>query len=147
MTTYVTKDTEETQELALKIAKDLKGGEVIFLFGDMGAGKTTFTQGLAKGLQISHRIVSPTFIIMRSYTITKNSLLEAMNFYHIDLYRTKTEADIASAGVYDVLARPHTISVVEWPEKIKKNIPQKRIEIRFKRISDGEREITVQKYE
>ena len=69
----ITKSAEETQGLGFKIGSHLKGGEIIALKGELGAGKTTFVQGLAKGLGLTSRIVSPTFIIMRDYPFKKEN--------------------------------------------------------------------------
>src|SRR3989344_70079 len=97
--TYITNSFEETQNIAEEFAHTLKGGEVLCLYGDLGYGKTTFIQGLAKGLGLKGRIISPTFIIMRSYEIklkTKNekrktTVQNVKNFYHVDLYRISNE--------------------------------------------------------
>lgn len=66
---YITNSSEETKKIAENFAKKLKGGDIVALYGELGSGKTTFVQGLAKGLGIKKRIISPTFIIVRSYKI------------------------------------------------------------------------------
>jgi tRNA threonylcarbamoyladenosine biosynthesis protein TsaE len=131
----VTKSAQETQALGEKIANQLKGGEVLALFGELGSGKTTFLQGLAKGLGIKERILSPTFIMMRQYD----------NFYHVDLYRIEDERDIEGLGLEEIWSDPQNIVAIEWAEKIKDVLPKKRIEIYFKYLKNDEREIEVTK--
>src|SRR5579872_713727 len=96
----ITSNFHETQKLGKEFASTLKGGEVLALYGDLGSGKTTFIQGLAAGLGIERPIISPTFIIMRTYQIdtrdwglgTRDQGLEVRNLYHLDLYRIENEA-------------------------------------------------------
>lgn len=145
---YITENAEETQKMALDLAKILKGGEVIALYGNLGGGKTTFTQGLALGLGIKRRIISPTFIIVRTYklkskTATKNPKL----LYHMDLYRTDSEEDFEGIGMRDIIKDENSIKVIEWAEKIKDFLPKKRIDIFFEYINENKRRVTVKIYE
>ena len=135
--TIVTKSPEETQALAHEFAKSLKDGAVVLLFGNLGAGKTSFMQGMAQGLGIKQRIISPTFIIMRKYDDQGSRL------YHIDLYRTDSKADLESLGLEEVLQEKNAIVAIEWPEKLGSFLPEKRIEIRFETISENERKIEI----
>jgi len=147
---FLTKSSEETQNLAQKLARKLKRDEVIALFGNLGSGKTTFVQGLARGLGIKQRIISPTFIIIRKYQISNISPrfgeageFPISNFYHIDLYRIqKTEG----LGLEEIINSRDGIIAIEWAEKIEKLLPKKRIEIYFENISENERKITLKKY-
>ncbi len=146
--TYLTESAKETQKLALDLAKTLKGGEVIALYGNLGGGKTTFTQGLALGLGIKRRIISPTFIIVRTYrlkskTATKNPEL----LYHIDLYRTDSKEDFEEIGLQDIIKEEGSIKVIEWAEKIKDFLPKKRIDVYFEYIGGDRRKITFKIYE
>ena len=143
----ITNNKEETQQFAKQFAQELHGGDIVLLFGNLGAGKTTFTQGVAQGLGIVHRIVSPTFIIMRSYVYEKAEILEKMHLYHIDLYRIEQESDIEQAGIRDIMGKKQAITVIEWPEKMGSLLPSRRIEIHFTILSDDQREITIKKYE
>jgi tRNA threonylcarbamoyladenosine biosynthesis protein TsaE len=138
----ITKNAEETsslgQTLGSSIAATLKRGGVIganifCLFGDLGSGKTTFTQGLAKGLGITARLLSPTFIIVRRYEIP-----EAEGFlYHLDLYRTQSAADVKSIGLDEILSDNQSCVVIEWAEKLGSALPLKRTDIRFLSAIDG----------
>lgn len=127
---FITNSFGETQKLGCDFAKVLKKGDVVCLYGDLGSGKTTFVQGLAEGLGIKKRIISPTFIIVRNYRI-KNHESRIMNFYHVDLYRVESEKDIEGLGIEEIIDNKNNIVVVEWAEKLKKYLPQKRIDIKF----------------
>lgn len=155
--TIITKNFSETQKLGKEIAHDLINGGVIALYGDLGSGKTTFTQGLAMGLGIKKKIISPTFIIMRSYNLpviarpfgselmVEERYYEAIpkNFFHIDLYRIKNEKDIEELGITEILNDPGNIVVIEWPEKIKNFLPAIRTEIFFEYLDENKRKIQI----
>jgi tRNA threonylcarbamoyladenosine biosynthesis protein TsaE len=132
--------SEETQKLSFDFAKILEEGDTVCLYGDLGFGKTTFTQGLARGLGIENRIISPTFVIMRSYEI-KNNESKIINFYHIDLYRIETEEDVDGLGIEEIINNKNNITVIEWAEKLKKYLPKKRIDIEFFYEKDSVRKI------
>src|SRR3989304_1002612 len=95
-----TNSPKETKKVAEKLAKDLTAGSIVALFGDLGAGKTVFVQGLAKGLGIKRRILSPTFVFMRSYPFTINQ--QPLTFYHIDLYRGEDINDFKALGLDEI---------------------------------------------
>lgn len=132
------KSIEETQQLGEKYARKFKNGGVLLLFGDLGSGKTTFTQGLAKALGIIHHIISPTFLIVRTYDLPDNDLGK---LYHIDLYRIESVEEIEDLGMREILDNPHNLIVIEWAEKMKKLMPPKRSELHFRYIDDSSREI------
>jgi tRNA threonylcarbamoyladenosine biosynthesis protein TsaE len=127
---FITNTSGGTQELGRNFAKTLKKGDVIRLYGDLGSGKTTFVQGLAQGLGIKNRIISPTFMIVRNYRIKKNDS-KIKRFYHIDLYRMENEKDIESLGIEEIIDDKESIAVIEWAEKLKKCCPDKGIGIEF----------------
>jgi len=141
----VTKSAQETAALGEKIANQLiikHEPLIIALTGELGSGKTTFVQGLAKGLGIKGRILSPTFIMIREYTVhrTKN---KEQRFYHIDLYRIEDEKDIEGLGLEEIWNNHQNIVAIEWAEKIKNILPKKRIDIYFKYLKNDKREIKV----
>lgn len=138
MKKIITNNFVETQQIGLEFAKTLKGGEVICLYGDLGSGKTTFVQGLAKGLGIEKKIISPTFIIMRTYRIQNSK-----NFYHVDLYRIAESKDVESLGLLEIMKDKDNIVVIEWPERIEDLLPEKRIDIIFAYLDEDKREIVV----
>lgn len=137
--TIITNSYEETQKLGADFAQKLNSIPVLALYGDLGSGKTTFIQGLAKGLGIKNKIISPTFIIMRTYEANLKT------FYHLDLYRIKDEKDIKDLGLTEIMNDIQNIVAIEWPEKIKSLLPQKRLDIFFEYLDENKRKITYEK--
>ena len=140
----ITKNAEATSALGQKVARDLNreaGPHILALYGDLGSGKTTFTQGFAKALGVSHRLLSPTFIIVRRYDIPA---VEKM-LYHIDLYRLKNASEMEELGLSEIFADPAAYAVVEWAEKLEEDLPVPRTDIIFKVLSDGSHKISVTK--
>lgn len=133
---YITKSFEETQKLGYDFAKTLKRGAMVCLYGDLGSGKTTFVQGLAKGLGIKKRIISPTFVIVRSHK------LEVGSFYHIDLYRIESERNLEELGIEEIINNKNNIVAIEWAEKLKNYLSQKRIDIKFSYEKENVKKIT-----
>lgn len=138
--TQITHSFEETQQLGEQFAQKVHGGDAILLFGDLGAGKTTFMQGLAKGLGIRHRIISPTFIIVRKYEVPIGTITY---LYHIDLYRTETEADLKGLGIPEILEEKNAVVAIEWCEKLGSLLPKKRWEVAFEWVNENERKIII----
>lgn len=145
MKEIVTNSREETITFAQNLAKEILAGKnrVIALYGDLGSGKTTFVQGLAEGLGIKKRIISPTFIIVRSYPFDKlrAGKLGVRSFYHIDLYRIDSKKDLEALGLLEILEGPQNIVAIEWAEKIKHLLPENRIDIYFEYLDEDKREI------
>lgn len=143
---FSTKSVEETQQLAEKFAQKIASGGVVLLYGNLGAGKTTFVQGLAKGLGIKHRIISPTFIILRTYEIPPlSSRVKSRDLYHVDLYRLESEKEIEGLGLVDLLKNPDNIIVIEWPERMGTILPKNAWQISIETIGENEREIKIEK--
>jgi len=141
---HITDNYKKTQKLGEIFAEQIiknelqKTAMVIGLQGDLGSGKTTFIQGFAKGLGISDKILSPTFVILKRFGIVKKPF---KNFYHIDCYRLKNEKDILELGLKEIILNPENIVAVEWPEKIKKVLPKKTITIKFNLVEKNKRKI------
>ncbi len=133
---FVSHSPEETEEFAKKLAEKLKPGNVILYKGDLGAGKTTFTKGIAKALGISETVTSPTFALLNEY-------YGSIPLFHFDLYRIKTVDDLYAIGFFDYLDRGGIIAA-EWSE----NIPELETEllnvvkINIEKLSENERRIT-----
>ena len=104
----------ETEALGEQFGRAAQHGWVIALSGDLGAGKTQFVKGLARGLGISSRVHSPTFTLVVEYTGGR------LDLYHLDLYRLETAEEILSAGIEDFL-QPDGVAVIEWAEKLEKD--------------------------
>jgi tRNA threonylcarbamoyladenosine biosynthesis protein TsaE len=147
MNKFITKTFKETQKIGEKLASDIGEGVIIALYGDLGSGKTTFVQGLAKGLGIEKRLISPTFIILRTYQIKiKDQKSKIGKFYHVDLYRIHNEDDIRGIGLDEIIKSGKDIVAIEWAEKLGDFLPKKRIDIHFE-TKDDVREITINKHE
>ena len=146
--TIITSSKEETQELAEKLAKTLSPGSIIALYGNLGSGKTTFVQGLAKGLGITKRLISPTFVIVRQYELgIRNPESGIKMFYHIDLYRIESQKDLKNLGLKEIINNPENIVAIEWPEKAQNLLPKNRIEIHLEYLLDNKRQIEIKTYE
>lgn len=128
-----TKNSEETFKLGQKIAKDLKGGEVIALHGDLGSGKTVFAQGVAYGLGLRSRITSPTFLIIKHYPVSDHPVTD---LYHADLYRISSTREVQEIGLPDMVSNSHAVTVIEWPEKMAAFLSENTMHITF--LHDGE---------
>jgi len=140
MKSVVTSSPQETIELAQKIARKLKGGEILALTGDLGSGKTTFVKGLAEGLKVADTITSPTFVMLKPYSAKIKQ--RPIELVHVDAYRAENIEDIKSVGIEDYLDRSDTILAVEWAEKIAEILPKNTIKIKFQTIDKDKREIT-----
>jgi tRNA threonylcarbamoyladenosine biosynthesis protein TsaE len=138
---HITEDFSETQKLGESFIKKTNK-KIIALYGDLGSGKTTFVQGIAKGLGIKRRIISPTFVVIRSYKIN-NKKIRAKYFYHVDLYRIERTEDVLNMELEEIIRNSENIVVVEWPEKIEKILPEGNASIRFKYISENKRRILI----
>ncbi len=126
--------SEDMISFGQELGNSLKGGEIIELIGDVGAGKTTFTKGLAKSLGITDEIQSPTFTISRVYEGAKNNLV------HYDFYRLN-DAGIMAIEMQDVIDDPNNITVIEWGEPVREVLPKKYITVKIKIISENIREV------
>lgn len=137
MKQYLTNSESETRKFAKKLAKKLSG--VIALTGNLGAGKTTFVQGFARGLGIKEKIISPTFVLIRQHKIP-NSL---KTLFHIDLYRLENVLNISHLGLKEIIENPDNLVAIEWAEKIKKLLPKNITWISFENISETQRKVQV----
>ena len=132
---YIDLNSEaDTIALGEKIAKNLKKGAFIALSGDLGAGKTVFVKGLAKGLDIKERIVSPTYTIMCQYFGNKE-------LYHFDLYRI-TEDDCYESGFDDFFFDENAICAVEWSERLT-SFPENKMDVIIEKTGVNTRKATV----
>lgn len=133
---FLSKSQDETKKLAQKLGRQLHRG-FICLYGDLGAGKTTFVQGLAKGLGIRSRIQSPTFTYSRVHG-TKSKL------YHFDCYRLRKTDELFVHELHETLQRGDGVIAIEWAEKIASHLPEKRTDIHFEYINEKTRKITIE---
>ncbi|KAA0543401.1 tRNA (adenosine(37)-N6)-threonylcarbamoyltransferase complex ATPase subunit type 1 TsaE [Bacillus sp. BGMRC 2118] len=131
---WITNNEEETRELACRIGERAKPGDVFLLEGDLGAGKTTFTKGVAKGLGITRNVNSPTFTIIKEYQ-------GRMPLYHMDVYRMD---DAFEDLGFDEYFNGEGVSVVEWAHLIQDQLPDEYGLITIKRIDDTKRTIMLE---
>jgi len=120
---------KETYELAVKIAKDAKAGEIYTLSGDLGAGKTLFAQGFAAGLGIEAHVVSPTFAILNVHEDGRLAL------YHFDMYRIEDISELFNIG-HEEYFYGEGVCLIEWPEMVAEEIPESAIAIRIEKQHD-----------
>ncbi len=158
MKKYLTNSSQETKSLGSNFAKQLKSGDAVLLYGELGSGKTTFIQGVAKGLGITDRILSPTFVLMRQYEIPHSSPLlkgegderkssrraRTINLYHIDLYRIEKPSMFANLGLDEIIDEDNSITFIEWAEKLKDFKPQKGYKVWFEYLSKDKRQIRIE---
>ena len=128
---------QETKNSAEAIGRSLIGGEVIELIGDVGAGKTTFTKGLARGLGVQDEVQSPSFTISRVYDARDGLLVS-----HYDFYRL-TDAGIMKNELIEASQDDKMITVIEWADIVESVLPEKRLTIRFEATSESGRIITI----
>lgn len=137
----ITNSAEETKELAAKLVAELKTGAVITLEGDLGAGKTTFAQGVGEALGIK-RMTSPTYTLIRDYPVEEKGF-GIDRLYHIDLYRLETAEEVFQLGLNELWFSPKHLLLIEWPEKTGGILPTPRIEIKIKKMAGDKREIEI----
>lgn len=138
MQKYISRSENETKQIAEDLAKKTKG-HIFALTGELGAGKTIFAQGFAKGLGIKEKIISPTFVLIRQHQIP--SSLEML--YHIDLYRLECPKDILQLGLKEILENSNNIVLIEWAEKVLQLLPKNAVKINITKESGQERIMTI----
>jgi tRNA threonylcarbamoyladenosine biosynthesis protein TsaE len=126
---FVTASTEETIALGERLGKDLRAGDVLVLTGDLGAGKTQFTKGIAAGMGVVDDVTSPTFNILMVYEG------EQMPLYHFDLYRLDDPDQLEDIGFYDALEGDGPC-VIEWGEQFSDEIGPERLDVFLTRLDD-----------
>ncbi|MFC4075299.1 tRNA (adenosine(37)-N6)-threonylcarbamoyltransferase complex ATPase subunit type 1 TsaE [Salinithrix halophila] len=131
---FVTNSADETRELAGRLAERFQPGDVVALEGDLGAGKTTFSQGVAKGLGIEESIDSPTFTLIKEYGEGR------LPFYHMDVYRLDSPDEELG---WDEYFYGDGVTLVEWAERIQNWLPDRLIRVAIRHLESGGREITV----
>ena len=134
---YTSRCEQDTEALGRAMAQALpEGGVVIAMYGELGAGKTAFTRGLAAGLGVTDRVVSPTFTIV-------NELQGKRELFHFDMYRLGSADELFDIGWEDYLSR-EGVCVVEWSENVPEAFDGSEIRVTIRKLSEQEREITVE---
>lgn len=138
METFISNNLKETEEVASIIAKRLKNGGFLALYGGMGAGKTAFVRGLVKELcpECLDLVHSPTFAIVNEYRGNN------INIFHFDLYRLTDEDDLYSTGFYDYVEQGG-LTITEWTELFEDSIPEDAIKLKIEPIGESSRRFTI----
>jgi tRNA threonylcarbamoyladenosine biosynthesis protein TsaE len=119
---YITQNEEETIKLGEEFAKKIKPKDIVFLMGNLGSGKTAFVKGVAKGLGIKTRIISPTFVVARTHTTNHKKI---KTLYHLDLYRLEGKNDLRKIGIDDFFNDEFAVTLIEWPENANSLVNEK----------------------
>ena len=133
---FLTHSPEETEAIGESLGRRLRGGEIVAYYGGLGAGKTAFTRGLARGLDISARVTSPTYTIVNEY------LGGRLPLFHFDMYRLSSADDLFDIGWEDYLQRGG-VCAVEWSENVQEAL-ENAVTVRIEKRSDETREITIE---
>lgn len=136
MKDFISRLPLQTEKIAEDLAARLLGGEVIAFRGDLGAGKTCFTRGLARGLGFKGFVNSPTFALVNEY------LGGRLNLYHFDMYRVENWEDLYSTGFFDYMELGGVIAA-EWSENIDGALPENTIYITIEKIDENTRKISI----
>ncbi len=143
-----THSPEETQELARRVVAALAArpgvpgtGTILALEGDLGAGKTTFTKGLAAVLGVADTVTSPTFVLERIYALAPD--MPWKHLIHIDAYRLESEAELGALGWHEAVTNPSNLVVIEWPGQVGLGVPERAFWLEFEHVGEGERRIRI----
>lgn len=136
MQTYISRSEAETETIGEKFAQGLAGGTVVAMYGDLGAGKTAFVRGMARGMGLSCRVSSPTFTIVNEYEGERELI-------HFDMYRLESSDELFDIGWEDYLCRG-AVCAVEWSEKVEDAFYGDETIVRIEKLGDTERRITIE---
>jgi tRNA threonylcarbamoyladenosine biosynthesis protein TsaE len=134
--TIIARNRAEMEQIGIGIAEELADGSLVSLVGPLGSGKTTLTQGIAKGLLITDIVASPSYLLARTYT-------GRLVLHHIDAYRISSLAEFAEVGLDAYLPPEDGVSVVEWPERIDGLVELSDVHVRIELLEEGVRRVHV----
>ncbi len=135
---FISHSEEETEAFAQQLATSLPSGSILALKGDLGAGKTVFARGFARGLGITEPVSSPTYTIIQEYPRPDGSW-----FYHMDLYRITNVISALEFGIEEYLEDPTALTIIEWAERIESILPAHTLTVSIKILPDNSRKITI----
>lgn len=135
---FISHSPAETLAWAKKFASSLTGGEVISLEGNLGAGKTVISKGIAQGLGITEVVNSPTFVLMKVYSVKRG---RTENLIHVDAYRLSGHEELLNVGLGDYLGQPDSIVLIEWGDKVKEILPPQVIKLQVEQRGETDRSI------
>ncbi len=139
----VSENPERSREIGACLGLVVRPGDLILLHGDLSAGKTTFTQGIARGVGVEDYVQSPTFTLVNEHDGTRPDGTP-LRLYHLDLYRLAGEADLESFGFEQYLAPADGVAVVEWPERAATVLPEAYLLVRLAAVGADARRITIE---
>ncbi|MBE2224368.1 MAG: tRNA (adenosine(37)-N6)-threonylcarbamoyltransferase complex ATPase subunit type 1 TsaE [Anaerolineae bacterium] len=131
---FISSSSDQTVRLGIRLGELLQPGDMVCLFGDLGAGKTALSRGIGRGWGTALRVTSPTFTIMNEYPRLKDGAV----LYHLDCYRLETDMDVETVGLEDIFDGPGAV-VIEWPEKIEGWLSPDRLAIYIKYLNETRR--------
>lgn len=138
----ITNSKEETMRVGNELSARLSGGMVVALSGDLGAGKTTLTQGLLAGFGVPGPYTSPTFVIMKQYDILAEAHPTIRRIYHVDAYRIGTQ-EMLSIGWEEWLEDASGLVILEWPERVADIVPEDALSVSLEWLDESRRKITI----
>lgn len=138
---FETHGPEGTAEIAAALAARIRGGETVALVGNLGAGKTTFTQAFARALGATGRLQSPTFIFLQEHLLAPEGTGPTL-LAHADAYRGGP-AELRSVGLEEYMGRPDAVLLVEWADRVEELLPERRITVRLEHLGGDRRAITI----
>ena len=136
MPVYISKNERETEAVGERLAKAINGGAVIAMYGDLGAGKTAFVRGMARGMGLDCRVSSPTFTIVNEY-------LGERELIHFDMYRLSSADELFDIGWEDYISRG-AVCAVEWSENVEDAFFGDELVVSIEKLGDSERKITIE---
>ena len=144
----ISKNTKETEKIAKEFSQTLvnsrskKSATVICLHGDLGTGKTAFSQFVAKNLGVKRKVNSPTFVIMKRYDLKHKNF---KSLFHLDAYRLKNHKELLVLGWEEIISKPENLILIEWPEQVINAMPKKHHKIYIYHIKEGHRIFKIKK--
>ena len=134
---------EQTRQIGVCLGRLARAGDVFLLSGQVGSGKTTFVQGIARGLGVSNYVQSPTFALANEHT-GRTSEGDDVVLYHLDFYRLEGAEDLESFGYEEYLDAPDGVVAVEWPDRLALDLPQDYLAVIFDHLAETKRRIRLQ---
>lgn len=141
MKTFISNSSEQTEQIASEFAQTLFQGDIVAVYGELGAGKTVFARGILKGLNYSGYVTSPTYIVVNEYVISTNPA-NIRKVVHFDMYRIETEADLDSTGFYDY-CQQQAVVLIEWGDRVEYLLDENTKRVYIEGSGDDARTITI----
>jgi tRNA threonylcarbamoyladenosine biosynthesis protein TsaE len=139
---FISRSPEQTCRLGARLGRYLSGGEVLALEGNLGAGKTAFAQGVGMGWGAIARLISPTYVLVRRH----NRHPDALQLYHIDLYRLSSVDEIELLGLDEVIGDPNAVVLIEWPDRHPALLPSEHLWVNLRILDEYRRSLVFQAY-